>query len=86
LFVQNPFIIGMLGTLVAVAAAFPLAYLFERAGFSIWPTVILHVAAHVIRFVEIAEPFYMSAVMGVAASTSGGAIFNLCLSSICTDR
>jgi membrane protease YdiL (CAAX protease family) len=63
LFIQNPFIIGMLGTLIAVAAAFPLAYLFERAGFSIWPTVILHVAAHVIRFVEIAEPFYMSAVM-----------------------
>ena len=63
LFVQNPFIIGVLGTLIAVTAAFPLAYLFEQGGFSIWPTVILHVATHVIRFVEIGEPFYMTAVL-----------------------
>lgn len=64
LFVQNPFIIGLLATLVALAAAFPLAYLFEQAGFSIWPTVILHVAAHGFRLVEISEPFYMSALLG----------------------
>ena len=63
LFVQNPFIIGFLGTLIAVTAAFPLAYLFEQSGFSIWPTVILHVAAHLIRFVEIAEPFYLPALL-----------------------
>lgn len=62
LFVQNSFIVGALGTLVAVTAAFPLAYLFEESGFSIWPTVILHVATHTIRFVEISEPFYMTAV------------------------
>jgi membrane protease YdiL (CAAX protease family) len=63
LFVQNPFIIGFLGTLIAVTAAFPLAYLFEQSGFSIWPTVILHVAAHLIRFVKIDEPFYMPALL-----------------------
>lgn len=63
LFVQNPFIIGVLGTLIAVTAAFPLAWLFEQAGFSIWPTVILHVAVHSIRFVKIDEPFYLSALM-----------------------
>lgn len=62
LFVQNPFVVGLLGTVVAVAAAFPLAYLFEKAGFAIWPTAILHVATHTIRFVEISEPFYMNAV------------------------
>lgn len=62
LFGQNPFMVGLLGTLVAMAAAFPLAFLFEKAGFSIWPTVILHVATHTIRFVEISEPFYMTAV------------------------
>jgi membrane protease YdiL (CAAX protease family) len=63
LFVQNPFIIGVLGTLIAVTAAFPLAYLFEQGGFSIWPTVLLHVATHSIRFVQIDEPFYMTAVL-----------------------
>jgi len=62
LFVQNPFIVGALGTLIAITAAFPLAYLFEESGFSIWPTVIVHVATHTIRFVEISEPFYMTAV------------------------
>lgn len=62
-FVQNPFVLGVLATLIALVAAFPLAYLFEQAGFSLWPTVILHVVVHVIRFVEISEPFYMTAVL-----------------------
>jgi hypothetical protein len=63
LFVQNPIMIGVLGTLIAVTAAFPLAYLFEQAGFSIWPTVILHVTAHGFRLVEIGEPFTMPALL-----------------------
>jgi membrane protease YdiL (CAAX protease family) len=63
LFVQNPWMIGVLGTLIAVTAAFPLAWLFEQGGFSIWPTVILHVATHVVRFVEINETFYMTMVL-----------------------
>jgi membrane protease YdiL (CAAX protease family) len=62
LFVQNPFIVGALGTLIAITAAVPLALLFEASGFSIWTTVILHVATHTIRFVAISDPFYMIAV------------------------
>lgn len=63
MFVQNPFVLGVLATLIALVAALPLAYLFEQAGFSIWPTVILHVVVHVIRFMEISEPFYVTAVL-----------------------
>jgi membrane protease YdiL (CAAX protease family) len=57
LFAQNPFVIALAGTVIALVASFPLAYLFERAGFSIWPTVILHVATHAIRLVAIPEPY-----------------------------
>jgi membrane protease YdiL (CAAX protease family) len=57
LFAQNPFVIALAGTAIALVASFPLAYLFERAGFSIWPTVILHVATHAIRLVAIPEPY-----------------------------
>jgi membrane protease YdiL (CAAX protease family) len=60
LFVQNPFVIALAGTVIALVASFPLAYLFERAGFSIWPTVILHVATHAIRLVAIPEPYSMT--------------------------
>jgi membrane protease YdiL (CAAX protease family) len=60
LFLQNPFVVALAGTLVALTASFPFAYLFERAGFSIWPTVILHVATHMIRLVAIAEPYNMT--------------------------
>jgi membrane protease YdiL (CAAX protease family) len=62
LFVQNPFIVGLLGTLVAVAAAFPMAYLFERGHNTIWAPVLLHVAAHAIRLVDIPDASYMTAV------------------------
>jgi membrane protease YdiL (CAAX protease family) len=60
LFVQNPFVVALAGTLIALVASFPFAYLFERAGFSIWPTVILHVAAHSIRLVAVPEPYSMT--------------------------
>jgi membrane protease YdiL (CAAX protease family) len=60
LFVQNPFVIALAGTVIALVASFPLAYLFERAGFSIWPTVILHVATHAIRLVVIPDPYSMT--------------------------
>jgi len=59
LFLQNPFVVALAGTMIALVASFPIAYLFERAGFSIWPTVILHVAAHTIRLVAIPEPYSM---------------------------
>jgi membrane protease YdiL (CAAX protease family) len=60
LFLQNPFAVALAGTLVALTASFLFAYLFERAGFSIWPTVILHVATHMIRLVAIPEPYNMT--------------------------
>ncbi len=62
LFVGNPFFVGLLGTLIAVAAAFPMAYLFERGNNTIWALVVLHVATHTIRLVDISEPQYLTAV------------------------
>lgn len=62
LYVQNPFIIAFLATLVAVAAAFPMAYLFERGRNTLWAPVILHVTAHAIRLVDIPEGYYLRAV------------------------
>lgn len=62
LFIGNPFFVGLLGTLVAVSAAFPMAYLFERGNNTIWAPVVLHVATHTIRLVDISEPQYLTAV------------------------
>lgn len=62
LFLGNPFFVGLLGLLVAVAAAFPMAYLFERGNHTIWAPVVLHVATHTIRLVDISEPHYLTAV------------------------
>jgi membrane protease YdiL (CAAX protease family) len=52
LFIGNPFAIAFLATLLAIAAAFPFAFLFERAGRVIWAGVILHVASHAFRLVD----------------------------------
>jgi hypothetical protein len=57
-------VIALAGTVIALVASFPLAFLFERAGFSIWPTVILHVATHTIRLVAIPESYFMTVLMG----------------------
>ncbi len=62
LFVGNPFFVGFLATLVAVSAAFPMAILFERGNNTIWAPVVLHVATHSIRLVDISEPQYLTAV------------------------
>jgi membrane protease YdiL (CAAX protease family) len=62
LFIGNPFFVGFLGTLIAVAAAFPMAYLFERGGNTIWAPALLHVVTHAIRLVDIPEPHYLTAV------------------------
>ena len=64
LFVQNPFVVALAANVIALVASFPLAFLFERAGFSIWPTVILHVITHTIRLVEIPESYSMSVLIG----------------------
>ena len=60
LFVENPPEIAILGVLVAAAAAFPYAFLFERAGNSIWAGAVLHVGAHIFRLVEIPDAEYMT--------------------------
>jgi len=62
LFIGNPFFVGLLGTLIAIAAAFPMAYLFERGNNTIWAPVVLHVATHAIRLVDITESYYLTAV------------------------
>jgi membrane protease YdiL (CAAX protease family) len=74
LFVGNPFFVGFLGTLIAVAAAFPMAYLFERGNNTIWVPVVLHVATHAIRLVDISEPQYFTAV-GVLLLLQIGMVF-----------
>lgn len=62
LFIGNPPIIAILGLLIAIAAAFPMAYLFERGNNTIWAPALLHVATHVIRLVDIPEPHYLTGV------------------------
>jgi membrane protease YdiL (CAAX protease family) len=63
LFVGNPFAIALTATLVAVSAAYPMAYLFERGRNTLWAPVVLHVATHAIRLVDIPEALYMTAVL-----------------------
>ena len=55
LFTSNPFLVAFLATALAIAAAFPFAFLYERAGNTIWAGVILHVGAHAFRLVDIPE-------------------------------
>ncbi|MBE0670737.1 MAG: CPBP family intramembrane metalloprotease [Anaerolineales bacterium] len=62
LFTQLSFIVGVLGTLLAVVIAFPMAYLFERSSNTIWAPVLLHATTSVIRLVDIPEDSYMIAV------------------------
>lgn len=60
LLVGNPPEIAILGALVAAAAAIPFAFLYERAGNTIWAGAVLHVGAHIFRLVEIPEAQYMT--------------------------
>ena len=46
----------------SIAAAFPMAYLFERGDNTIWAPVVLHVATHMIRLVDISPSQYRTAV------------------------
>jgi membrane protease YdiL (CAAX protease family) len=55
LFASNPLVIAFLATLLALAAAFPYAFLYERAGRTIWAGAIVHVAGHAVRFVDMPE-------------------------------
>lgn len=62
LFIGNPPIVAILGLVIAIAAAFPMAYLFERGNNTIWASALLHISTHVIRLVDIPEPYYMAGV------------------------
>lgn len=62
LFTQNPFIVGFLGTLVAVTYAFPMAYLYERGNNTIWAPALLHVTSSAVRLVDVPEASYMTVV------------------------
>ena len=62
LFIGNPPIIAILGLIIAIAAAFPMAYLFERGNNTIWAPALLHVATYTIRLVNIPEPQYLTGV------------------------
>jgi membrane protease YdiL (CAAX protease family) len=55
LFASNPFIVAFLATLLAISAALPFAFLYERAGRTIWAGVILHVAAHAFRLFDVRD-------------------------------
>jgi membrane protease YdiL (CAAX protease family) len=63
LFVQNAFIIAGLGTLVAIASAFPLAYLFEHSRNTLWAPAIVHVGTHAIRLVDVSGPHAQTALI-----------------------
>jgi membrane protease YdiL (CAAX protease family) len=63
LFVQNAAVIAVLGTLVAVASAFPLAYLFEHGARTLWAPVVVHVGTHAIRMVDVSEPYAQTALI-----------------------
>lgn len=60
LLVANPPEIAILAVLVAAVAAFPFAFLYERAGNTIWAGAVLHVGAHIFRLVEIPKTEYMT--------------------------
>jgi membrane protease YdiL (CAAX protease family) len=55
LFFRVNLFVAVAATLLAAAGAYPLAYLYERAGGSVWPCVLLHSLAHLITIVTWAD-------------------------------
>ena len=60
LFIGNPPIVPILGAITAMAAAFPMAFLFERGNNTIWASAVLHVSSQTFRFLDIPEPYYLT--------------------------
>jgi membrane protease YdiL (CAAX protease family) len=60
LFLANPPAVAFLAVVLAVAAAFPIAFLYERAGRVIWAGVVLHVAMHAFRLVAVPDDQLMT--------------------------
>jgi membrane protease YdiL (CAAX protease family) len=71
LFAQNAFVIALLATMVAVTSAFPLAYLFEHGGNTIWAPAMLHVGTHAIRLVDVSDAHAQTALIAWIALQVG---------------
>lgn len=70
LFATMEFAVALAAVLLAVAISFPLAWLFERAGNSVWPPALVHGVVQVgIKVIDAGEGFALLAVawMGVCA-------------------
>jgi membrane protease YdiL (CAAX protease family) len=52
LFFTNSVAVAAISVVVALAWAFPMAYLFERGGANIWAPAVAHVATHGVRFLD----------------------------------
>jgi membrane protease YdiL (CAAX protease family) len=55
LFATSPIVVAVFATVLAVLAAFPFAFLYERGANTIWAGVILHVVAHSFRLLDLSE-------------------------------
>jgi membrane protease YdiL (CAAX protease family) len=71
LFLRLNVFVAVAATLLAAAGAYPLAYLYERAGRSVWPCGLLHSLAHLITVVawpagELTAPLAFMAVAAVS--------------------
>jgi len=55
--------LALFGTVLALASAYPFAYLFERGNNTIWAPAILHILVHAVTFFNISEPHGMTAGM-----------------------
>jgi len=70
LFATMDFAVALAAVLLAVAISFPLAWLFERAGNSVWPPALVHGVVQVgIKVIDAGEGFAVLALvwMGVCA-------------------
>lgn len=70
LFATMDFAVALAAVLLAVAISFPLAWLFERAGNSVWPPALVHGVVQVgIKVIDAGEEFALLALvwMGVCA-------------------
>lgn len=63
LLVYLDFAVAISSILVAVATAFPLAYMFERDNNTIWTPALLHWAAHGIKLVSIPDGVFPTAAL-----------------------
>lgn len=53
--------LALFGTVLALASAYPFAYLFERGNNTIWAPALLHTSIHAVSFFDISESHVMMA-------------------------